>query len=197
MSNCFEYLRVFAATVANMEDYDYQTKYDKIIDILASNRFRKGRVFIIGMGGSAANGQHMANDFRKIAGIDAINLSDNIAELTARANDDGFENIYIDSLKASNFDWHDVLFVLSVSGGNEKKKASIGLTKAMEYAVNQNGTLVGIVGMKDSEAEILGDTIIVTPQPSKYLTQIAESLQAVIWHGMVSDPRLIKNEAKW
>lgn len=198
MSNFEEYMDTFIRTTHHLiYNPDYEEAYNTMLDYLKETKFYNGRLFIIGMGGSAANAQHMANDFRKIAGIDAYSLSDNIAELTARANDDGLDSIYINSLKVSHFGPLDILFVLSVSGGNEEKKASMALVKAMEYACDRDGTVMAIVGMPDSEAEILADVIIVIPTPSKYVTQIAEALQPVIWHGLVSDTSIIENQAKW
>lgn len=198
ISNFDEYFTCINDAVSKLKsDYRYQIIYEDMIKLLLATKDAGGRLFIIGMGGSAANAQHMANDFRKIAGMDAICLSDNIAELTARANDDGFDSIYINSLKVSNFEWKDALFVLSVSGGNREKNASMALVKAMEYALSQGGFVLGVVGMSNSETKALGTAVIVTPQPSKYLTQVAESLQPIIWHGLVSDERLMENKAKW
>ena len=197
MSNFDEYIHQVDSVIYWLNHPTTKEKYNKMVNVLYNVKERKGRCFIAGMGGSAANAQHMANDFRKIAGIDAISLSDNIAELTARANDDGLTTIYSNTMKVSNFEWKDILFILSVSGGSREKDASMALVKACEYAKDQGGTVLGIVGMPDSETERMGDVVIVTPQPSKYLTQIAESLQAVIWHGIISDPQLLENAAKW
>lgn len=197
MSNFTEYMDQFEAAFDQMRSKSYKEKYDRIIKSLQEIKIVKSRLFIIGMGGSAANAQHMANDFRKIAGIDAICLSDNIAELTARANDDGLETIYINALKVSNFNWKDGLFVLSVSGGNYEKNASPALMNAIRHAVFINANIMGIVGMPDSFTEKWGNTVIVTPKPDAYVTQVAEAMQAVIWHGIVSDPALLENKAKW
>jgi len=192
-----DYMKIITNAIKDLNNPDDQEKFERIVKILRSCRERRGRVFIAGMGGSAANGQHMANDLRKMANIDAINLSDNIAELTARANDDGFETIYVNSLRVSNFEWKDVLFILSVSGGSYEKNASMGLVHAIDYAVEKEGTVVGIVGMEDSVTARNADIAIITPFTSVFTTQVSEALQAVIWHGLVSDERLMVNKAKW
>lgn len=197
MSNLDEYFGHLQTTILEMlQDQTFHYRYDRIIGKLANVKVRGGRVFVAGMGGSAGNAQHMANDLRKMCHIDALSLSDNISELTARANDNGWATIFSDSLKVSDFKNDDALFVLSSSGGNEEKEASWPLINAVKYAAYY-GTVLGIVGMMDSVTEQFGDCVIVTPEPAKYLTQIAEALQPVIWHGMVSDPRIMSTPAKW
>lgn len=193
-----DYLDHFQLAVLELlADPSFHYRYDRIVDCLHNTKVRGGRVFIVGMGGSAANAQHLANDLRKMCHIDAICLSDNIAELTARANDDGWASIYVESLKISGFRNTDILFVLSVSGGLDTPVvASAPLVNVVKWAAAY-GTVVGIVGMCFSVTETFGDHVIVTPYTKEYLTQIAEALQGVIWHGMISDPRLMAIPAKW
>jgi len=202
MSNFEEYFCDFIEVAVRFyTSAENKNRYDNVISILDNVRHFNGRVFIIGMGGSAANAQHLANDLRKMNHIDATALSDNIAELTARANDDGFETVYSNSLKVSNLCFADVVFVLSVSGGNIEKNASIALVNALKLAEERSAPIVGIVGMKDSVAadynENTMNSIIVTPEVAKYETQFAEAMQAVVWHGLISDPRLMVVPAKW
>lgn len=198
-SNWFEYHNDFRSflylTVQNEQNVE---AYAKMLDALEDCRNFHGRCFIVGMGGSAANAQHLANDLRKMCKIDAISLSDNIAELTARANDDGWATIYSNSLKASNVGPNDVLFVLSVSGGSKAKGASLPLIHAMTTAEDADAVVMGIVGMSDSyAAENFLQTMVVTAPVEKYQTQFAEAMQAVVWHGLISNPRLMENAAKW
>ena len=201
MSNFVEYFNAFDKVNGSFYSDKNKEKYEKIVAILDSVRSLKGRVFIIGMGGSAANAQHLANDMRKMNHIDAIALSDNIAELTARANDDGFETIFSNMLKVSNLRYNDAVFVLSVSGGSVVKNASMILVNAMDLAAEREVPIIGIVGMEESVAGVysnsLKNSIIVTPEVPKYQTQFAEALQSVIWHGIISDPVLMKVPAKW
>lgn len=197
MSNLDEYFGYFDKTViAMVHDKTFRYRYNQMLERLWQVKLRGGRVFVAGMGGSAANAQHLANDLRKMCRIDALSLSDNISELTAWANDNGWDHIYVKTLEISNFKNSDALFVLSSSGGNEPLGASWPLINAVKYAA-AFGTVLGIVGMADSVTEQYGDCVIVTPEPEKYLTQIAEALQPVIWHGLVSDPRIMSTPAKW
>jgi D-sedoheptulose 7-phosphate isomerase len=202
MSNWYEYHNEFRKFILDYEDDERNAEaYEYAIHFLCDVRNFRGRCFILGMGGSAANAQHLANDMRKMCNIDAISLSDNIAELTARANDDGFTRIYLDSLKASNLDENDVVFVLSVSGGSREKEASLALVHAMDLADEKHASIIGIVGMEDSVAASFrgkeNNAIMVTPKVEKYQTQFAEAAQGVIWHGLISDPRLMQKSAKW
>lgn len=197
MSNLDDYFDHFNRTVLSMlDDPAFHYRYDNMIERLQQVKVRGGRVFVAGLGGSAANAQHMANDLRKMCRIDALCLSDNTSEMTAWANDVGWDHIFVKSLEVSAFKTADALFVLSSSGGNEMKNASWPLINAVKYA-NFYGTVLGIVGMSGSVTEQFGDCVIATPQPDKYLTQIAEALQPVIWHGLVSDPRIMSTPAKW
>ena len=201
MNNYNEYSELFndymKESFASPENAD---AYENIIKALEEAAFYNGRVFLAGMGGSAANAQHMANDLRKMCQIEAYSLTDNIAEMTARINDDGWAGFMADELKVSRFGKFDVLFILSVSGGDPRKAASLPLVHAMNAALetNNEATCVGIVGMGDSyAANNFRRTMIVTPTVDKYHTQFAEAAQGVFWHGLISDPRIMKRKAKW
>ena len=171
---------------------------DKIaLEILKIKR-RKGRLFFIGVGGSAANSSHAVNDFRKLCGIECYSPIDNVSELTARINDEGWDNSFIDWLKVSNLNSTDGVFIFSVGGGNQKKKVSTNLIKAINYSKKKRAKVLGIVGRDDGYLYKKGNFVIQVPIVNKKLmTPFSESFQAIIWHCLVSDPRLQINKTKW
>lgn len=171
---------------------------DKIaLEILKVKR-KKGRLFFIGVGGSAANSSHAVNDFRKLCGIECYSPIDNVSELTARINDEGWDNSFIDWLKVSNLNSTDGVFIFSVGGGNQKKKVSTNLIKAINYSKKKRAKVLGIVGRDDGYLYKKGNFVIQVPIVNKKLmTPFSESFQAVIWHCLVSDPRLQTNKTKW
>ena len=171
---------------------------DKIaLEILKIKR-RKGRLFFIGVGGSAANSSHAVNDFRKLCGIECYSPIDNVSELTARINDEGWDNSFIDWLKVSSLKSTDGVFIFSVGGGNQKKKVSTNLIKAINYSKKKRAKVLGIVGRDDGYLYKKGNFVIQVPIVNKKLmTPFSESFQAVIWHCLVSDPRLQINKTKW
>jgi D-sedoheptulose 7-phosphate isomerase len=158
----------------------------------------KGRVFVLGVGGSAGNASHMVNDLRKLCAIEAYAPTDNVSELTARTNDEGFDTIFSEYLKVSQFNEKDAIFVLSVGGGNEEKNVSVGLIKAIKYAKEKKGTVLSIVGKEDGYAALNSDAVVVVPvvKPSR-VTPHSEAFQAVVWHCIVSHPELQVNNTKW
>ena len=158
----------------------------------------KGRLFIIGVGGSAGNASHAVNDFRKLCNIDAYTPVDNVSEITAKTNDEGFETIFDTYLKLSNFNKKDVLMIFSVGGGNYLKKVSTNLIKAIKFAKLKKGKTVCIVGRTDGYAYKQSDIkILVNVQDKILVTPIAETFQALIWHLLVSHPDLQVNKTKW
>ena len=171
---------------------------DKIaLEILKVKR-KKGRLFFIGVGGSAANSSHAVNDFRKLCGIECYSPIDNVSELTARINDEGWDNSFIDWLKVSNLNSTDGVFIFSVGGGNQKKKVSTNLIKAINYSKKKRAKVLGIVGRDDGYLYKKGNFVIQVPIVNKKLMPpFSESFQAVIWHCLVSDPRLQTNKTKW
>ena len=171
---------------------------DKIaLEILKVKR-KKGRLFFIGVGGSAANSSHAVNDFRKLCGIECYSPIDNVSELTARINDEGWDYSFIDWLKVSNLNSTDGVFIFSVGGGNQKKKVSTNLIKAINYSKKKRAKVLGIVGRDDGYLYKKGNFVIQVPIVNKKLmTPFSESFQAVIWHCLVSDPRLQTNKTKW
>jgi D-sedoheptulose 7-phosphate isomerase len=157
-----------------------------------------GRIFVLGVGGSAGNASHMVNDLRKLCGIESYCPTDNASEITARTNDEGFDTIFEEYLRISKFDYRDAIFILSVGGGNEEKNVSVGLIKAIKYAKSKNGLVLGVVGKKDGYTAINGDHVVVVPpvEPNR-VTPHSEAFQAVVWHCIVSNPNLQINATKW
>jgi D-sedoheptulose 7-phosphate isomerase len=158
----------------------------------------KGRLFILGVGGSAANASHAVNDMRKLCNIEAYAPTDNVAELTARANDDGFDTIFSGWLKVSKFNKNDALLILSVGGGNERKAISVNLIRAVKLAKAVQAKVFGILGRSDGYAAKHADVAIVVPTvEEKWITPLSEAFQAVIWHCLVSHPLLQTSKCKW
>ena len=175
-----------------------RTKIDKMLDLLSKCRNNKGRIFFVGVGGSAGNCSHAVNDFRKLCNIESYAVCDNVSELTARTNDEGWDTVFEQYLITSKFNKKDLLFVFSVGGGNLKKNVSVNLIKAIKVAKKRSGKVLGIVGRKDGYTYKHGNVVIDVPvAETKLTTPIAEAFQAVIWHLLISHPKLAKNKTKW
>ena len=171
---------------------------DKLAQALSELRKSKGRIFFIGLGGSAGNASHAVNDFRKICGIECYSPTDNVSELTARINDDGWENSLSSWLKTSRLKKNDALFILSVGGGDSNKNISTNIIKAIKYAKKNKSKVYGIVGRDGGYTKKNGNLVIVIPtEDQKLVTPFAESFQALIWHCLVSNPVLKINPTKW
>ena len=165
---------------------------------LSSLRKRAGRLFFLGVGGSAANAAHAVNDFRKLCGIEAYAPTDNVAELTARTNDEGWNTVFSEWLKISQLSSNDAIFILSVGGGNVEKNVSANLANAVAEAKQRGATIFGIVGRDGGFTKQVGDHVIVIPTVhAERVTPHAESFQAVIWHCLVSHPTLQMFSTKW
>ena len=170
----------------------------KAIDILKEVREKKGRLFILGVGGSAGNASHAVNDFRKIVGIEAYAPTDNVSELTARVNDDGWESVFKNWLVVSKLNKDDVVMVFSVGGGSVEKNISVNLIKALKFAKEKEAKIIGIVSRDGGFAKQVADSCILIPILSpETVTPHAEEFQAVVWHLLVSHPELQANEMKW
>ena len=171
---------------------------EKCADELARVRERGGRLFILGVGGSAANASHAVNDFRKICGFEAYAPTDNVSELTARTNDDGWATIFVEWLKGSRLNAKDGLLIFSVGGGNLEKNVSPNLVSAIQLAKKAGAAVVGIVGREGgfTAKEATACVIVPTVNPT-HVTPHSEAFQAVIWHLLVSHPKLKVGQTKW
>lgn len=171
---------------------------EKIVQILALTKDNGGRVFFLGVGGSAGNCSHAVNDFRKIVGIESYAPTDNVSELTARTNDEGWSTIFSEWLKVSKLSNKDCLFVLSVGGGNLEKNISPNLVEALKYGKSVNAKIVGIVGRDGGYTAKVADACVIVPTVNpENITPHSEAFQAVIWHLLVSHPNLKANQTKW
>ena len=170
----------------------------EIVAILKKVRNSKGRLFIIGVGGSAGNASHAVNDFRKLCNIDTYTPVDNVSEITSKTNDEGFDTIFDTYLKLSKFNKNDALMVFSVGGGNFKKNVSVNLIKAIKFANLKKGKVISIVGRKDGYAYKNSNVkIFIDVEEKKLVTPLAETFQVLLWHLLVSHPDLQKNKTKW
>jgi D-sedoheptulose 7-phosphate isomerase len=171
---------------------------ERMAAALADLRSRGGRLFFLGVGGGAGNCSHAVNDFRKIVGIEAYAPTDNVSELTARTNDEGWETTFVEWLRISRLSSRDALFVMSVGGGNLEKNISPNLVRALEHAKVVGANVFGIVGRDGGFTARVGDHVIIVPTVNtETVTPHAESFQVVIWHLLVSHPALKTNQTKW
>lgn len=174
------------------------SRINKIIELLCEVKNNQGRIFFLGVGGSAGNCSHAVNDFRKIVGIESYAPSDNVSELTARANDEGWDTIFSEWLKVSKLSPADCLFIFSVGGGNLEKNISPNLVEAIKYGKSVNARVVGIVGRDGGYTAKAADACVIIPTVNPdTITPHSEAFQAVIWHLLVSHPRLKAKQTKW
>ena len=171
---------------------------EKIVDLLVDVKSKNGRLFVLGVGGSAANAGHAVNDFRKLAGIETYAPTDNVAELTARTNDEGWETVFSGWLKVSKLNSNDCLFILSVGGGNKERNVSANLIEAIDLAKEVGARVTGIVGRDGGYTAKNANVCLVIPTVNTVkVTPHSESFQTVIWHLLVSHPSLKSNPTKW
>jgi D-sedoheptulose 7-phosphate isomerase len=169
-----------------------------IADLLATVKAEGGRIFFLGVGGSAGNASHAVNDFRKIVGIESYAPTDNVSELTARTNDEGWSTVFAEWLKISKLNAKDVLFILSVGGGNLEKNISPNLVEALKLAKSVGAKVTGIVGRDGGYTAQVADVCVVVPTVNtETITPHSEAFQAVVWHLLVSHPKLKANQTKW
>ncbi len=193
-----DYISAFlddAVTIINIID---RAQIQKMIQILQDIRKDNGRLFILGVGGGAGHASHAVNDFRKIAGIESYAPTDNVSELTARVNDDGWETFFVNWLKGSRLTATDCIFVFSVGGGNEEKKVSVNLVNALRYAKETGAKVIGVVGRDGGYTAKVADACVIIPTINeKTVTPQTEAFQAIVWHLIVSSPAMQKFEMKW
>lgn len=171
---------------------------EHIAEGLASLRERGGRLFLLGVGGSAANCSHAVNDFRKLCGIEAYTPVDNVSELTARTNDEGWETVFAAWLKTSHANNNDAVFVFSVGGGDAEKNISVNLIRALDEAKRRGLKIYGVVGRTGGYTKKVGDAVVIVPTVNPaHVTPHTEAFHAVVWHCLVSHPKLQIAETKW
>lgn len=194
MTHTKQYLEQAASIARALDD----AAIERVVAGLIQLRERDGRLFLIGVGGSAANCSHATNDFRKIAGIEAYSPTDNVAELTARTNDEGWETVFEAYLRTSRANANDAVFVMSVGGGDEQRGVSVNIVRALAEAKRRGMSIYGIVGRDGGYTKQVGDEVVVVPTvDSAHVTPHTEAFQAVIWHCIVSHPDLLAQEMKW
>ncbi len=175
-----------------------QGQVDAMVAILAETRSNKGRLFFLGVGGSAGNCGHAVNDFRKIAGMEAYAPTDNVSELTARTNDDGWEHVFSRWLETSHVRVGDTVFVFSVGGGNAEKNISANIVEGLKVAKAAGAKVVGVVGRDGGYTRKVADACVVIPTVNpETITPHTEAFHAVVWHCIVTHPDLKKNQMKW
>jgi D-sedoheptulose 7-phosphate isomerase len=184
--------------VKRIADQINRVEIEKIIQILKKVRDNQGRLFFIGVGGSAGNASHAVNDFRKLAGFEAYTPVDNVSELMARTNDEGWDTVFSEWLKGSRFNENDAVFVFSVGGGNIEKNISPNLVRALEYAQQKKAKILGIVGRDGGYTAKVADACVIIPTVNPdTVTPHSEAFQGVLWHLIASDPRLKIIDNKW
>ena len=173
-------------------------KIEALTAELVALRARQGRLFVLGVGGSAGNAGHAVNDFRKLCGIEAYAPTDNVSELTARTNDEGWETVFVEWLKVSRLNTEDAILVFSVGGGNLERNISPNLVSAVRHAKHVGARVLGIVGKANGYTAEVGDVVVVIPVVrDEAITPFSEAYQAVVWHCLVSHPMLQAKPTKW
>ncbi|HXD18234.1 MAG TPA: SIS domain-containing protein [Vicinamibacterales bacterium] len=187
----------FERVAAIAQQLDYEA-IERLVAELVALRDRGGRLFLLGVGGSAANCSHAVNDFRKIAGIEAYTPTDNVSELTARVNDEGWETVFSEWLRGSRANERDAILVFSVGGGDAQRNVSPNIVRALDEARARGLRIFGIVGRDGGYTRQVGDVVVIVPTVDAALvTPFSESFQAVVWHCLVSHPAVARAQTKW
>lgn len=193
-----EYIDTYLKECSEIANKLDRKQIRKVSSIIKDIHLRQGRLFIIGVGGSAGNASHAVNDFRKLSGIEAYAPTDNVSELTARVNDDGWETVFSKWLKGSRLGKKDGLLVFSVGGGSAEKNISVNLIRAMDYAKEVGASIIGIVGRDGGYAAKVADACIIVPTVnSETVTPHTEAFQEILWHLIATSPDIKKFEMKW
>ena len=188
------YLNLFSKTCDSFN----LTKLNNLVNDISKIKKNNGRIFFLGVGGSAGNCSHAVNDFRKLCEIECYSPADNVSELTARTNDEGWKTVFSGWLKISNLNKKDAIFIFSVGGGNKKKKVSENLIEAIDYALIKKAKIFSFVGREDGYAYKKSNISISLPTSAKnMITPFSESFQVVLWHMLVSHPKLKRMQTKW
>jgi D-sedoheptulose 7-phosphate isomerase len=187
----------YLAAAAHLAQLVDPAQLDAMARAIAGVRERGGRLFILGVGGGAGHASHAVNDFRKLCALESYAPTDNVSELTARTNDDGWETSFSAWLEVSRLSEADALLVFSVGGGSRERGVSVNLVRAMESARERGAALFGIVGAPGGTLADLADVAILVEPPPELRTPLVESFQAVVWHGLVSHPDLAVKQGHW
>jgi D-sedoheptulose 7-phosphate isomerase len=187
----------YLAAAAGLADAIDPGQIDELARRLADIRSRGGRLFVLGVGGGAGHASHAVNDFRKLCSLETYAPTDNVSELTARTNDDGWESSFTGWLEVSRLTEHDGLLVFSVGGGSRERGVSVNLVNAMEYARELGASIFGVVGAPGGTLAELAELAILIEPPPALRTPLVESFQAVIWHALVSHPDLAVRQGHW
>ena len=192
------HVKTYFEEVSRIVDGLDLAEIDRMAAELAALRGRDGRLFVLGVGGSAGNAGHAVNDFRKLCGIESYAPTDNVSELTARTNDEGWETVFAGWLATSKLSDQDAIFVFSVGGGNAERNVSVNLVRALDFAKERGARILGVVGRDGGHAKKVGDSVIVIPTVADdRITPHTEAFHAVVWHCLVSHPDLQVNATKW
>jgi len=192
------YIQAYLQEVQNIAEKINHKAIEKMIDIMSEIRKNKGRLFFIGVGGGAGNATHAVNDFRKICGIESYSPLDNVSELTARINDNGWESAFTEWLKVSNLNKNDGVFIFSVGGGNKEKNISTNLVETLQYAKLVGAKILGVIGRDGGFTKKVADACIIVPVVNNNtITPHTEEFQSVIWHMIISHPKMRISEMKW
>jgi len=193
-----QYIDGFLSDVGKIAGLIDRKIIEKAVSILAEVKEKEGRIFFLGVGGGAGNVSHAVNDFRKIAGIESYAPTDNVSELTARVNDDGWDSVFVEWLKVSRLNDKDCIFISSVGGGSEEKNISPNLVLALKYAKEMGSKIIGVVGRDGGYTGKTADAAIIIPTvDDEAVTPYTESFQSVIWHLLVSHPAIKSFGTKW
>ena len=194
MSHSQTYLSQVQDIARAMNPAELEAMADELVDV----REKGGRLFLLGVGGGAANCSHAVNDFRKLCGIEAYSPVDNVSELTARTNDEGWESVFEQWLRTSRLNPPDAIFILSVGGGDANRRVSPNLVLALDFARSRSVKILGVVGRDGGHAKRVGDHVVVIPTvDARLVTPHTEAFQAVAWHCLVSHPKLQLQPTKW
>lgn len=194
MSHAEDYFQEVGA-IARLID---RAQIERMAEGLADVRAAQGRLFVLGVGGGAGNAGHAVNDFRKLCGIEAYAPTDNVSELTARTNDEGWETVFAAWLDGSNANAKDAVFVFSVGGGSVEKNVSMNIVRALQEAKTRGLKVFGVVGRDGGYTGQVGDTVVIVPTvEASRVTPHTEAFQAVVWHCLVSHPALQRQDTKW
>ena len=196
--NIKDYIDGYLKEVLEITSKIDKSEIEKMINIILNVKKNEGRIFMLGVGGSAGNASHAVNDFRKIAGIECYTPTDNVSELTARVNDDGWDSSFVNWLKGSRLNSKDCIFIFSVGGGNLEKNVSVNIVNSLKFAKEMGSSIIGIVGKDGGYTAKVADACVIIPVVNPdTITPHSEAFQATVWHLLVTHPAIKVNEMKW